>query len=106
MTTNELREKEIWNDGYSTGRTEGHDSMICFINRLYALSASFGDFEDITSIIETYLQLHESKVGEHWLFAAIERIACGEKEVDVMEDYGWIRDGLSSTHFDKTKKVK
>lgn len=41
------------------------------------------------SVLETYKKLHEGKIGAHWLWVAIERIASGEPEVEVMRDYGY-----------------
>lgn len=40
-------------------------------------------------IIATIEKLHEGKLGAHWLWVAIERIAAGEKETEVMADYGY-----------------
>ena len=40
-------------------------------------------------VLSTYLKLHDGKLGMHWLWAAIERIAAGEIEVDVLDDYGY-----------------
>jgi hypothetical protein len=41
-------------------------------------------------ILRTYLKLHEGKIGAHWLWCALERIAQGEKEFDVLWDYGYV----------------
>lgn len=30
-------------------------------------------------------------IGIHWLAAAYERICAGEKQADVMADYGWVK---------------
>jgi hypothetical protein len=39
---------------------------------------------------KTYARLHEGKIGQHWLWAAIERIAlAGESEAEVMADFGY-----------------
>jgi hypothetical protein len=62
--------------------------------RYFEVLQRFNSTEDVIKILEIYLQLHEGKLGAHWLWVAIERITCGENEVGVMEDYGWIRDGL------------
>jgi len=40
-------------------------------------------------IIDTYIKLHEGKIGMHWLWAAILRIVNGESEPDVMDDFGY-----------------
>jgi len=42
-------------------------------------------------VLRTYLKLHEQeKLGEHWLWAVLERVAAGEKEDDVLADYGYM----------------
>jgi len=41
-------------------------------------------------ILRTYLRLHERTgkiIGEHWMWCALERIAHGEPELQVMADY-------------------
>ena len=49
------------------------------------------DLIDTDDILNTYLALHENKViGCHWIWAALERIAAGENEQDVLADYGYI----------------
>lgn len=47
-------------------------------------------------VLQTYINLHEGKIGMHWLWAAVERIARGESEAEVMADYGY-------THEETTK---
>ena len=42
------------------------------------------------SVLETYEKLHKGKIGAHWLWVAIEQIAAGEPEVDVLRDYGYV----------------
>ena len=42
-----------------------------------------------TYILNTYCKLHEKKLGQHWIWAAMERIAYGEPENEVMADYGF-----------------
>jgi hypothetical protein len=44
------------------------------------------------SVLQTYARLHENKLGEHWLWVAIERISLGEPEAEVMADYGYRRE--------------
>lgn len=39
----------------------------------------------------TYLALHAHKFSAHWLWVAIERIAAGESETQVMCDFGYER---------------
>lgn len=41
------------------------------------------------SVIGTYRKLHHSKLFAHWLWTAVERVAAGEAEADVMADYGY-----------------
>jgi hypothetical protein len=42
-------------------------------------------------VLDTYIRLHERiTVGEHWLWVALERIAAGEPETDVLADYGYM----------------
>ena len=41
-------------------------------------------------VLETYKKLHEGKVGAHWLWVALERIANGEPEIEVMRDYEYV----------------
>ncbi len=42
-------------------------------------------------MLDTYIRLHEKiTVGEHWLWVALERIASGEPEKDVLADYGYM----------------
>ena len=43
------------------------------------------------AVLGTYLELHKGKLGQHWLYAAADRIAAGEDEVVVMADYGFER---------------
>lgn len=40
-------------------------------------------------ILDTYCKLHENKLGQHWIWVALERIADGEPEAEVMADYGF-----------------
>jgi hypothetical protein len=40
-------------------------------------------------VLETYIKLHEGRIGAHWLWVAIERIVAGESEREVMRDYGY-----------------
>lgn len=41
-------------------------------------------------ILQTYLKLHEGRIGTHWLWCSIERIVQGESEFDVLWDYGYV----------------
>jgi len=50
----------------------------------------FTEIDGITDVLETYLKLHEGKIGAHWLWCAIERIVRGERESDVLHDYGYV----------------
>ncbi len=40
-------------------------------------------------VLDTYEKLHEGKLGAHWIWIALDRIASGENEQDVMRDYGY-----------------
>lgn len=43
-------------------------------------------------VLQTYIDLHRNRIiGQHWLWVAVERIAAGEDEAEVMADYGWQR---------------
>ena len=44
-------------------------------------------------VLGTYLKLHKAKLGQHWLYAAADRIAAGDDEVLVMADFGYDRKG-------------
>ena len=41
-------------------------------------------------VLNVYLKLNDNLLGEHPLWVAIERIANGEPETQVMLDYGYI----------------
>lgn len=42
-------------------------------------------------VLNTYLKLHEQeRLGEHWLWSVLERVAAGEKEDAVLADYGYM----------------
>lgn len=41
------------------------------------------------AVLRTYLLLHHKKLGAHWLWIAIERIASGEPEEKVLAEYGY-----------------
>jgi len=45
-----------------------------------------------TAVLNTYVRLHEGKIGAHWLWVALERVSLGEDEAEVMEDYGYRRE--------------
>ena len=48
------------------------------------------------NILRTYLRLHERTgriIGEHWIWCALERIAAGEPEERVLNDYMYIYSG-------------
>lgn len=51
----------------------------------HGLSASDKDW-----ILASYEQLHEGKLGMHWLWAAIERLNAGDKEVQIIADFGYV----------------
>lgn len=43
------------------------------------------------NVLGTYLHLHKGKLGQHWLYAAADRIAAGDDEDKIMADYGYER---------------
>lgn len=44
-------------------------------------------------VLDTYVELHRGRlVGAHWLWVAVERVAAGEPEEEVMQDYGYRKD--------------
>jgi len=47
-------------------------------------------------VLQTYVNLHEGKLGMHWLWAAICRINAGDPEEDVMADYGYVRESTGN----------
>ena len=42
-------------------------------------------------VLRAYLALHEGRVGQHWIYAAIGRMVQGDPEAEVMGDHGWVR---------------
>ncbi len=85
-----LRLRPSWSEGFELGRK---DAMA---NYHQTLEMFFNGEEDALDILDTYIRLHEGKIGAHWLWSAIERIVMGEKEVDVLEDYGYLREGAKT----------
>lgn len=47
-------------------------------------------FSDVIHVLTNYLRLHKNRADLHWLWIAIERVVCGENEIEVMEDYGYV----------------
>ena len=43
-------------------------------------------------VLETYEKLHAGKLGAHWIWVALEQIAMGVPEMEVMADYGYVPD--------------
>ena len=43
-------------------------------------------------VLRAYLALHEGRVGQHWIYAAIGRMVQGDPEAEVMADMGWYAD--------------
>ncbi len=42
-------------------------------------------------VLRIYLKLHQQeRLGEHWLWIALERVAAGEKADEVLADYGYL----------------
>jgi hypothetical protein len=62
----------------------------------------FHDQDEVANLLQTYLYLPHTS---YWLWAAIERIACGEDELEVLEDYGYLRDGLLATKYHQVKRT-
>jgi hypothetical protein len=44
-----------------------------------------------SAVLDTYARLHARKLFLHWLWSAVERVAAGEPEAEVMRDYGYVR---------------
>lgn len=63
----------------------------------------FNELDGVISILDTYLKLHEGKIGAHWLWCAMERMARGESELDVLLDYGYV---YSDEIIDMKEEVK
>lgn len=42
-------------------------------------------------VLTTYARLHQGRIGQHWLWAAIERIVAGDGEEEIMRDFGYQR---------------
>ena len=40
-------------------------------------------------ILRTYLKLHEGKLGAHWLWIVVQRVANGESADSVLAEYGY-----------------
>ncbi len=79
-----------WSEGFELGRKDAMD------NYHQTLEMFNHGKEDALDILKTYLRLHGGKIGAHWLWSAIERIVMGENEVDVLEDYGYFREGAKT----------
>lgn len=47
-------------------------------------------------VIDTYIKLHAGKIGQHWLWAAIERVVAGDAEAEVMRDFGYVSESLDT----------
>ena len=66
---------------------------IASLARLAQLAEQF-DHDGAEQVLRSYLRLHEltgQTVSQHWLAAAVDRVAAGESETDVMADYGYVR---------------
>ena len=48
------------------------------------------DREISPDFIAAYLSIHEGKAGQHWLGAAIQRLAAGDNEAEIMSDFGYV----------------
>jgi hypothetical protein len=56
---------------------------------LDSVMEQFQDKEGVIHILNAYLRLHDGKIGAHWLWAVIERVANGESAREVLRDYGY-----------------
>lgn len=54
------------------------------------IADEYTSVSDAIHVLTVYLRLHEGKIGSHWLWAAIERIVAGDKESEVLENYGYV----------------
>ena len=93
----QIKEDKNWSEGFELGRKDA-------VEDYHQTLDMFTSEEDALDILKTYLRLHEGKVGAHWLWSAIERIAMGEDELQVLEDYGYIRDGFLATKYHQVKR--
>lgn len=48
-------------------------------------------------VLTTYARLHQGRIGQHWLWAAIERIVAGDSEEEVLRDFGYQKVGAGGT---------
>ena len=92
-----LKNQEEWSEGFEAGRKDAMEDY-------HQTLDMFTSEEDALDILKTYLRLHEGKIGAHWLWSAIERIVIGEDEMDVLGDYGYIRDGFLATKYHQVKR--
>ncbi len=66
------------------------DENIEVVQEFIQLLNDYNSFEDACHVLKTYILLHKAKIGQHWLWSAIERIVHGEKESAVLEDFGYV----------------
>jgi hypothetical protein len=69
---------------------KNEDEDIEAVLEFMQLLSEYNSFEDACHVLKTYILLHKAKIGQHWLWCAIERIVKGEKEMDVLEDFGYV----------------
>ena len=60
-------------------------------DRLHEAAEEYETLEDAADLLETYLLLHDGKLGLHWIFAAAGRMAAGDPERDVLADFGYVK---------------
>lgn len=48
-------------------------------------------------VLIIYVRLHQDRIGQHWLWAAIERIVAGDCEKEVLRDFGYQKLGADGT---------
>lgn len=86
---------QLWQDS-ELDKLQRHSRYIEAADRIEQNNISvevldqFVSDEDAIHVLKTYLKLHEGKIGAHWLWCVIERIARGESEFDVLWDYGYV----------------
>lgn len=86
------RAQESRTDQIALDAAEALTIAIAAIQQQVAIPADVLDqFEDkgAANVLRVYLKLHEGKIGAHWLWCVIGRMAAGEREDVAMRDYGY-----------------
>ena len=55
------------------------------------VAAAFEPPSAAADVLRAYLALHEGRVSQHWIYAAIGRLVAGDPEAAVVADMGWSR---------------